>query len=263
MELIAPSGWRRIDFISDLHLLPQDTATFAAFNTYLQSVDTDALFILGDLFEVWVGDDCLRQAVSFEAQCALAIAEAAERLPVYIMHGNRDFLMGAELMTACGATLLDDPTVLSWAQQRWVLTHGDALCLDDKPYLEFRKQVRSAQWQHDFLAQPLAQRIEIARGLRSQSEARKDAVTQYADVDTDAAIALLQDSHSHTMIHGHTHRPADHALDAQHKRYVLSDWDANAYPPRLEVMRWTWSGVVGSMATCQRLSATSAATPAR
>ena len=262
MELIAPSGWRRIDFISDLHLLQQDAATFAAFNTYLQSADTDALFILGDLFEVWVGDDCLTQADNFEVQCALAIARASMRIPVFIMHGNRDFLMGADLMAACSAKLLDDPTVLVWAQQRWVLTHGDALCLDDKPYQQFRTLVRSAQWQHDFLAQPLAQRIEIARSLRSQSESRKREVTQYADVDTEAAIALLQASQSRTMIHGHTHRPAMHVLDAERKRYVLSDWDASASPPRLEVMRWTWSEPA-SEATCQRLDIASATTPRR
>jgi UDP-2,3-diacylglucosamine hydrolase len=263
MELIAPSGWRRIDFISDLHLLQQDGATFAAFNEYLQSTTADALFILGDLFEVWVGDDCLAQAGSFERQCAEALLQVSARYPVYIMHGNRDFLMGADLMAACGTQLLDDPTVLIWAQQRWVLTHGDALCLDDKPYQQFRTLVRSAQWQQDFLAQPLAQRIEIARSLRSQSESRKREETQYADVDTEAAIALLQESQSNTMIHGHTHRPATHVLDTERKRYVLSDWDASARPPRLEVMRWTWSGEEGSEATCQRLDAASAATPAR
>lgn len=263
MELIAPSGWHRVDFVSDLHLLQQDAPTFAAFNTYLHAADTDALFILGDLFEVWVGDDCLSQAESFEAQCARAIAFAAKRMPIYIMQGNRDFLMGADLMAACGAKLLDDPTVLVWAQQRWVLTHGDALCLDDKPYQQFRTKVRSAQWQQDFLAQPLAQRFEIARGLRSQSESRKSEVTQYADVDTGAALALLRTSGSHTMIHGHTHRPAMHVLDAQRKRYVLSDWDANAHPPRLEVMRWTWSGAASTEATCRRLDIASATTPGR
>lgn len=263
MELIAPSGWRRIDFISDLHLLQQDGATFAAFNTYLQSANTDALFILGDLFEVWVGDDCLSRTGSFERQCADALLKASGRCPIFIMHGNRDFLMGAGLMAACGAQLLGDPTVLVWAEQRWVLTHGDALCLDDKPYQEFRAQVRSSQWQRDFLAQTLAQRIEIACGLRSQSESRKREASEYADVDTQAAIALLQSSQSHVMIHGHTHRPAVHTLDAHRKRHVLSDWDANANPPRLEIMRWTWSGTTGSEATCQRLGVVSAATPGR
>jgi len=261
MELIAPSAWRRIDFISDLHLLQQDAATFAAFQNYLETTSADALFILGDLFEVWVGDDCLTLASSFERQCADALAQTAKRLPVHIMQGNRDFLMGAGLMAASNARLLDDPTVLVWAEQRWVLTHGDAQCLDDKPYQEFRALVRSAKWQQDFLAQPLAERIEIARALRSQSESRKREVTEYADVDTDAAIALLQACRSNTMIHGHTHRPAVHALDAQRKRYVLSDWDANAHPPRLEVMRWTWSGQIDSQPTCERLDAINAAVP--
>ena len=261
MELTAPSAWRRIDFISDLHLLQQDAATFTAFKNYLETTSADALFILGDLFEVWVGDDCLTLAGSFERQCADVLALAAQRMPVHIMQGNRDFLMGAGLMAACNARLLDDPTVLDWAGQRWVLTHGDALCLDDKPYQQFRTLVRSAQWQHDFMAQTLEQRLEVARSLRSQSEARKREVAEYADVDTSAAISLLQGSESDTMIHGHTHRPAMHVLDAQRKRYVLSDWDANATPPRLEVMRWTWSGQAESQSTCERLDAASAATP--
>ena len=243
MELIAPSGWRRIDFISDLHLLQQDAATFAAFNTYLQSADTDALFILGDLFEVWVGDDCLTQADNFEVQCALAIARASMRIPVFIMHGNRDFLMGADLMAACSAKLLDDPTVLVWAQQRWVLTHGDALCLDDMPYQQFRRLVRSAAWQTAFLAKPLAERQTIARQMRQQSDASKQTALAFADADTALSHQWLQDASAHALIHGHTHQPADHLLGPAHKRVVLNDWDAAANPPRAQVLRLTAAGL--------------------
>ena len=254
MELIAPSEWRRIDFISDLHLMQQDGATFQAFQNYLASTSCDAIFILGDLFEVWIGDDCLQVADSFEQQCVSALRQASQRMPVFIMHGNRDFLMGADLMAACGARLLDDPCVLHWAGAHWVLSHGDALCLDDLPYMAFRATVRSAPWQHDFLAQPLPQRQAIARELRNQSEARKREVADYADVDTPAALALLKAHQAHAMIHGHTHKPAVHALDAQHNRYVLSDWDANAQPPRLEVMRWNWSGRSEDSAYCERIA---------
>lgn len=258
MELIAPSDWRRVDFISDLHLLQEDGATYQAFEQYLASTSCDALFILGDLFEVWIGDDALTLADSFDAQCAAALRSAARRMPLFIMHGNRDFLMGEALMAACGAKLLDDPTLLAWAGQRWLLSHGDALCLDDKPYMEFRAQVRSAQWQQDFLALPLDKRSAIARELRGQSEARKREVAHYADLDTKAVIALLDAHDADLMVHGHTHKPAVHTLDEAHTRYVLSDWDANSEPPRLEVMRWTWSGQAGDTPRCARIASSAA-----
>ena len=258
MELIAPSDWRRIDFISDLHLLQQDGATYQAFEDYLASTSCDAIFILGDLFEVWIGDDCLQVPHSFEAQCAAALRAAAQRMPVFIMQGNRDFLMGERLMAACGARLLDDPCVLHWAGAHWILSHGDALCLDDHPYQAFRATVRTQQWQHDFLAQPLEKRLALARDMRNQSEARKREVTDYADVDTPAALALLQAHQARAMIHGHTHKPAVHALDETHQRYVLSDWDANAQPARLEVMRWSWSGRPEDSAACERIPTTEA-----
>lgn len=254
MELHAPSPWRRLDFISDLHLQQPDVATYSAFESYLASTRCDALFILGDLFEVWIGDDCLNLPDSFEARCASALARTASRLPIFIMHGNRDFLMGPGLMSACHANLLDDPTLLDWAGQHWLLSHGDALCLDDHAYLQFREKVRSPQWQSDFLAQPIEQRSEIARALRSQSEARKLEVTQYADVDTGAALALLHAHRATVLIHGHTHKPATHALDAVHSRYVLSDWDASSSPPRLQVMRWSWSGQPHGAIQCERLN---------
>jgi UDP-2,3-diacylglucosamine hydrolase len=259
MELVAPSNWRRIDFISDLHLQQQDTATVDLWQRYLQSAQTDALFILGDLFEVWVGDDVLSVSTGFERQCADEIAQAALRMPVYVMQGNRDFLMGAGLMQVCRATLLDDPTVLEWAKHRWLLTHGDALCLADVSYQTFRQQVRSRAWQHSFLSQALPQRLALARSLREQSEARKREATVYADVDTTAALAWMDAHHAQTMIHGHTHRPAMHPLDTSRNRYILSDWDGLAHPPRAEVLRWTWSGNSAEPARAERLPITSSA----
>ncbi len=239
MEIVAPPAWRCVDFISDLHLQASDTATFEAWRNYLRSTAADAVFILGDLFEVWVGDDAIVDAAGFEALCATTIQAATARVPVYIMHGNRDFLMGPALMQSCGATLLADPITLTIFDQRWLLSHGDALCLDDLAYQQFRAIVRSAEWQHTFLAQPLAERQKVARGLREQSETRKRQVTDYADVDTSAAIALLNDGNADHMIHGHTHRPADHVLAGNMQRFVLSDWDLQAQPPRAEVMRLT------------------------
>lgn len=241
-ELIAPPAWRTIDFISDLHLQASERATFKVWREYMLSTTADALFILGDLFEVWVGDDAL-QPGSFESECAEVISGAAQRMPTFVMHGNRDFLVSAAMMRACHATLLDDPAVLMFNQQRWVLSHGDAMCLDDTEYMGFRAQVRSAQWQENFLAKPLADRQAIARGLRQQSEAKKSLGANYADVDATAARKCLSDSSARTLIHGHTHKPANHDLGNGLQRVVLSDWDAAATPPRAEVLRLTASGL--------------------
>jgi UDP-2,3-diacylglucosamine hydrolase len=241
-ELHALPDWRTVDFISDLHLHASEPATFAVWRRYMQSTPADAVFILGDLFEVWVGDDAL-QSGSFELQCADVIRQTAARIPVFFMHGNRDFLVGNSLMAACNTSLLADPSVLIFNNQRWLLSHGDALCIDDVPYMQFRAQVRSPEWQQTFLAKPLAERQAIARGLRQQSEARKQSGAEYADVDSQAARQLLQNAHSLRLIHGHTHKPAEHDLGDSMRRVVLSDWDADAQPARAEVLRLSADGL--------------------
>ncbi len=201
----------------------------------------DAVFILGDLFEVWVGDDAAQQP-GFLADCAQVLGATSARTALFFMHGNRDFLVGQAFLRERGAALLADPTVLDFAGNRWLLTHGDSLCLGDVDYLQFRDQVRSAQWQQTFLGKPLAEREAIGRALREQSEARKRTGEPYADVDPQAAIQWLSAAHATAMIHGHTHRPADHVLPGGRPRMVLSDWDAAAKPPRLEVLRLTATG---------------------
>lgn len=241
MELRAPPHWRCVEFISDLHLHVHEPLTFEAWSQYLQQTTADAIFILGDLFEVWVGDDVLEDQAGasngFEYQCAQVLRATADRTSVYIMPGNRDFLMGPALMQASGCTLLEDPCVLEFSSQRWLLTHGDALCLDDKAYMQFRALVRGAQWQRDFLEKPLHERLNLALHMRAQSEALKQGETHYADVDTAAAQVSLETLRADHMIHGHTHRPARHPLGACHDRWVLSDWDLSARPPRAEVLR--------------------------
>ena len=245
--LQAPATWATVDFISDLHLRAEEPATFDAWAHYLHSTPANAVFLLGDVFEVWVGDDVLsdptKQDERFEARCAREMAAAAQRLALFFMHGNRDFLVGQALMTSCGATLLADPTVLDFGGQRWLLSHGDALCLDDTEYLQFRQQVQQPAWREAFLAKPLAEREAIARSLRTQSEARKHSGATYADVDNAAARQWLQAAGAHTLIHGHTHRPATHDLGQGLQRVVLSDWDAAATPPRAEVLRLNASGL--------------------
>jgi UDP-2,3-diacylglucosamine hydrolase len=232
-----------VEFVSDLHLQASQPATFDAWRRYMAATPADALFILGDLFEAWVGDDAIA-APGFDAECAQVLRETAARLPLFFLVGNRDFLVGDALARATGMTLLADPTVFSFGAHRWLLSHGDALCLDDREYLAFRAQVRSPAWQDAFLAQPLAARQAIARGMRQESQALQEGNRSYADVDAAAALAWLRAADAAALVHGHTHRPGEHALDAQHRRIVLSDWDADATPPRLQALRITVAGEV-------------------
>ena len=156
------------------------------------------------------------------------------------MHGNRDFLLGNAFADAAGCTLLSDPCVLDWGRHRCLLSHGDAWCLADTDYLQFRQTVRQTDWQDRFLAQPLGKRAAIARQLREQSEHRKRTTLAsgegFADVDNALATQWLRQTQSQRLIHGHTHRPGNHDLGDGLERVVLSDWDATALPPRLEVM---------------------------
>ncbi|MFI5446639.1 UDP-2,3-diacylglucosamine diphosphatase [Polaromonas sp. UC242_47] len=253
-ELVAPPSWRTVDFISDIHLQAAEPATFEAWSQYLQTTQADAVFILGDLFDVWVGDDAVRSelsasppALNFEEQCARVLQTTGERLALFFMHGNRDFLVGAQFMALCRSTLLADPTVLTFAGQRWLLSHGDALCLDDLDYMQFRQQVRSNTWQQSFLAKPLTERQAIARGLRQQSrqqhEKRQQSGAAYVDVNQAAVCQWLQAAQAPTLIHGHTHQAATHELGQGLRRVVLSDWDASAQPARCEVLRLSASGL--------------------
>jgi UDP-2,3-diacylglucosamine hydrolase len=232
-------AWQHLSFISDVHLQASHEATFKAWCKALQNLQTDALFILGDLFEVWVGDDILDAPEgSFERQCCAVLRQLADRLPVYWMVGNRDFLWGEKAAVRSGMQTLQDPCVVQTSQGRWLLSHGDALCLGDTAYQTFRQQVRSAQWQSDFLSQPLSERLKVARDLRAQSEALKQNQTTWVDVDNDAVLDCLQHHHATLLIHGHTHQPALHDLSAPHQRYVLSDWDAQATPARAKLLTW-------------------------
>ena len=234
--MIAPSEWRMVDFLSDVHLDASEAATFNAWAHHLNTTPADALFILGDLFEVWIGDDTQDH---FHLQCMEVLRVVAKRIPVFFMCGNRDFLVGSQWLQSTGVQGLQDPRVLELAEQKILLSHGDALCIDDTDYMVFRQQVRSSAWQEAFLAKPLFERQQIAKDLRAQSKARQQTQTDYADVDANTARAWLNDNDCKLLIHGHTHRPAKHDLGNGLSRMVLSDWEADATPPRLEVLRWT------------------------
>lgn len=245
----APAHWQAVDFISDLHLQPTEPATFERWRAFMQRPEqdhADALVILGDFFEVWPGDDLLLAApetpgAAFVQLCAQILHAHGAQRPVYFMHGNRDFLLGPLAEKTCGLIPLGDPTLLEIFGRRYLLSHGDALCLADTEYLHFRQEVRSAAWQAPFLAQPLAQRLAVTRALREQSEAKKKETgnhpSQWADLDADAARDWLKAANAATLIHGHTHRAQDHDLGDGLQRVVLSDWDAQAQPPRAEVLR--------------------------
>ena len=225
-----------VDFLSDVHLDANEVATFNAWAHHLKTTPADALFILGDLFEVWIGDDTQDP---FHLQCMEVLRTTAKRIPVFFMCGNRDFLVGSHWLQSTGVQGMQDPYVLELAKQKVLLSHGDALCIDDTDYMAFRKQVRSSAWQESFLAKPLSERQQIAKDLRTQSKARQQKQTDYVDVDANTARVWLHENDCKLLIHGHTHRPASHDLGNGLSRMVLSDWEALATPPRLEVLRWT------------------------
>ena len=241
--------WQRVDFISDVHLQASETATAQAWEHYLGHCTADALFILGDLFEVWVGDDMLTSlpqsaplsGQGFAQRCAQVLRKLTQTTPVYVMHGNRDFLLGRGFEQLTGCSLITDPCTFDFGSLRYLLTHGDAWCLTDAAYQAFRAKARSADWQAAFLAQPLEARLALADQMREQSETHKASILEqgglFADVDETTALMTLSKTDSDVLIHGHTHRPAIHYMGSQlARRVVLSDWEATANPPRLEVL---------------------------
>ena len=220
-------------FISDLHLQESHPRTFEAFLRFLaeQATVARALYLLGDLFEYWAGDDDLDTLFHQTIIGALrAVSDAGVAL--YWLAGNRDFLVGARFAQAAGLTLLDEPHVATIGGQKIVLVHGDAQCTDDLNYMAFRAQVRDLAWQQQFLALPLAQRKGIIAGLREGSRAAHGSKTMAIMDVTGAAIdALFTTTASNILIHGHTHRPALHQANGK-RRYVLPDWELDADPPR-------------------------------
>ncbi len=239
LELIAPQDWRTIDFISDLHLGEDTPQTFAAWAQYMSTTAADAVFILGDLFEAWPGDDARR--AGFEASCGEVLRRAASTRQIAFLVGNRDFLVGPEALTDWNVMALADPTVLVAFGQRVLLTHGDELCIADVDYQRVRRTVRSPIWQASVLARPLPERRAMAQRMRAESESRQNAHTaaHSFDVDRDTAMQWMAAAATPTLIHGHTHRPGDERYTAEFGRTVLSDWDLDDLrSPRAEVLRW-------------------------
>ena len=219
-------------FVSDVHLQESLPGTCAAFLRFLNgpATHTNALYILGDLFEFWAGDDDIDAPLHSQIIATLR-ALHDDGTALFWIGGNRDFLVGSGFAEATGCHLLEDGCVVQIAGKSIVLAHGDAQCTDDVDYLAFRKQVRQTDWQQSFLTQPLEQRKAIIRGMREQSQtAQRNKAAQIMDVNLDAIQHLFCESGTTMMIHGHTHRPALHVSGAgknQKVRVVLPDWDCD------------------------------------
>lgn len=191
--------------------------------------EAGALYVLGDLFEYWAGDDMLAEDSHAQSVVGAFQALSQSGTVIGIMHGNRDFLMAQGLARAAGATLLQDPVEITAGGRRMLLTHGDALCTDDVAYQVFRTQVRDPAWQQAFLSQPLAARRKQIEVLRMRSESEKSTKAEaIMDVNEEAVHALLRTHHfPELLIHGHTHRPGTHDVEVDgHRctRWVLGDW---------------------------------------
>ena len=216
-------------FVSDLHLAPERPRALAAFHGFLAetAADAAALYILGDFFDAWVGDDDLSSPFNADIVAALRrLADAGTSL--YFLAGNRDFLVGNEFAKAAGATLLPDPSRIDLFGVATLLTHGDMFCTDDAAYQLFRTQTRDPAWQREILARPLGERHALAKAMREQSDrAKAGKKPEIMDVNAEEVAQAFRTHAVTRIIHGHTHRPARHLTDidgATHERWVLPDW---------------------------------------
>ena len=215
-------------FISDLHLEPGRPEIGEQFLAFLAGParEADALYILGDLFEAWIGDD---DPNPYYAQMRTAIRELSDSgVPVFFMHGNRDFMIGETFAAEAGITLLSDPHPLQLYGEKVLLSHGDAMCTDDVEYQQVRAMTRNPDWQAMMLSKSIEERIAFTAQARAQSLARSETMTEeIADVSQDAVEQAIRESGADILLHGHTHRPAVHPFHVDERpvhRIVLGDW---------------------------------------
>lgn len=220
-------------FISDLHLEESRPDITRAFLSFLdeKAAGAEQLYILGDFFEAWIGDD---ERTQLQEQVAAALRSLSDRSTgIFLMHGNRDFLIGEDFCNRAGATLLDDPTVVDLYGMPTLLMHGDSLCTADVEYQKFRANMRNPQWQQMILQRPLEDRQQMARQLREISMAKNQGKEEFImDVTPEEVVREMEAHGVQRMIHGHTHRPAEHELTANGqpaKRIVLGDWAENVW----------------------------------
>ena len=233
-------------FIADLHLQPESRSAGATsaspelvqFQRFIAAceADADALYILGDLFEVWIGDDAglahYPAAINTLKQCDL---------PIFLLHGNRDFLIGDDFCAATGCQLLDQPTMIRCQNRDLLIAHGDQLCTDDLEYQQMRSLFQRPEWRTEFLAQPIEVRVQQAANLRDQSRTESSQKSeQIMDVNNKAVVELLEQQQADTLIHGHTHRPAQHQHTTrlgEATRWVVGSWQQNG-----DYVRWDENG---------------------
>jgi UDP-2,3-diacylglucosamine hydrolase len=228
-------------FISDLHIDASCGQIIRQFTEFLQTEarGADALYILGDLFDSWVGDDAPDAGQS--AAIAAIKSLTASGVPCFVMHGNRDFLLGPKFCADTGARLLPDPVIVTLYGEPVLVMHGDALCTDDRAYQRLRATVRDADWQRQFLALSVAARRTLAGAARTGSQAHmasmQDAIT---DVNAESVAAALRAAGTSLLLHGHTHRPGIQSLSVDGRecaRIVLGDWHNEG-----SLLRWDSSG---------------------
>jgi len=218
-------------FISDLHLEKIKSPITNIFTKFLDELNkNDSLYILGDLFESWIGDDDVSELSQYIADRLGSLSE--RNISVAIMHGNRDFLIGEDFCKASSIELINDPLIIEINTKKVMLTHGDELCTDDKEYQAFRSVVRNPLWQKDFLNFPISKREKIAGEAKDASkDSKENKAMEIMDVNTDAVFKAFNDHDIEIMIHGHTHRPNIHKISNEGKnltRYVLGDWSKNS-----------------------------------
>jgi len=218
-------------FISDLHLERIESSITNIFTEFLDDInENDSLYILGDLFESWIGDDNVTELSQYISDQLLSLSE--RNISVAIMHGNRDFLIGEDFCKASSIELINDPRIIEIDTKKVMLTHGDELCTDDKEYQAFRSVVRNPLWQKDFLNFPISKREKIAGEAKDASkDSKENKAMEIMDVNTDAVLKAFNDHPVEIMIHGHTHRPNIHKIsneDRKLTRYVLGDWSKNS-----------------------------------
>lgn len=229
-------------FVSDLHLDPARPATTALFLDFLarQARQAEACYILGDLFEAWIGDDDDTELGRVVVNALRSLADSG--VPVYFLHGNRDFLIGPRFASESGIQLLPETEVIDLYGEPVLLLHGDTLCTDDVDYQAFRAQVRNPVWQARLLEQPLAQRRALAGQLRETSrQALQQKATDITDVNPAAVNQALRAHGVRRMIHGHTHRPAIHEWTLEKlpvRRAVLGDWYVQGSVLRCDKADW-------------------------
>ncbi|MDO3386587.1 UDP-2,3-diacylglucosamine diphosphatase [Gilvimarinus sp. SDUM040013] len=234
-------------FISDLHLHASRPEATQAFFQFLaeQATGIDALYILGDFFDTWIGDD---DDAPLGTEVTAKLKEVGDSgTEVYLMHGNRDFLLGQKFARSAGAKLLEDPTVIELYGTRTLLMHGDSLCTRDTEYMAMRQQLRSAAWQGQVLTQPLSARRALADGLRAKSKTMNSSKPEdIMDVTQEAVEECMRDHKVVRLVHGHTHRPDRHKLTVNGEpaeRVVLGDWHDFAWcfkatPDALSLEKW-------------------------